>query len=333
MSFKKLGLLVVLFVTQFSFSQEGIAVYSDYLSDNYYLLHPSMAGAANCSKLRLTGRQQWFGQDDAPALQTVSFNGRIGEQSGAGAIAYNDRNGYHSQTGFKLTYAHHIMFSRDNVDLNQLSFGVNVGLVQSNLDETAFLNSGDYDPIIDGTIVQKDSYFNVDIGMSYNYLDFYAHATVKNAIETRREIYSVFENDNIRKVILNAGYTFGEEDGLLWEPSMMFQLVDQTKEKSFDINLKVYKPLEFGRLWGGLSYRRSLDGAQYRDNSGSLQTQKLQYITPILGVNYQKFMFSYTYSYLSGAVKFDNGGFHQITLGMDLFCGPEKYHCNCPAIN
>lgn len=118
MNFKKLGLLVVLFTTQFSFSQEGIAVYSDYLSDNYYLLHPSMAGAANCAKLRLTGRQQWFGQEDAPALQTASFNGRIGEQSGAGAIIYNDRNGYHSQTGFKLTYAHHIMFSRDDVDLN-----------------------------------------------------------------------------------------------------------------------------------------------------------------------------------------------------------------------
>jgi hypothetical protein len=35
------------------FSQEGIAVYSDYLSDNYYLIHPSMAGAANCAKIRL----------------------------------------------------------------------------------------------------------------------------------------------------------------------------------------------------------------------------------------------------------------------------------------
>ncbi len=333
MSFKKLGLLVVFLASQFSFSQEGIAVYSDYLSDNYYLLHPSMAGAASCSKLRLTGRQQWFGQTDAPALQTISFNGRIGEQSGAGAIFYNDKNGYHSQTGIKLTYAHHIMFSRDNVDLNQLSFGVNVGLTQSSLDETAFLKSGDFDPIIDGTIVQKDSYFNVDIGASYNYLDFYAHATVKNAIETRREIYTVYESDNIRKVILNAGYTFGEEDGLLWEPSMMFQLVNKTKEKSFDLNMKVYKQLEFGRLWGALSYRRSLDGAQYKDNSGSLQTQKLQYITPIVGINYNKFMFSYTYSYLSGAVKFDNGGFHQITLGMDLFCSPEKYHCNCPAIN
>ncbi len=329
MNFKKLGLLVVLFTTQFSFSQEGIAVYSDYLSDNYYLLHPSMAGAANCAKLRLTGRQQWFGQNDAPALQTISFNGRIGEQSGAGAIAYNDKNGFHSQTGFKLTYAHHIMFSRDDVDLNQLSFGVNVGITQSKLDETEFR---DFDPYVTGTIVQKDSYFNVDIGMSYNYLDFYAHATVKNAILSRRELYSEYENDNIRKLILNAGYTFGEEDGLLWEPSVMFQSISQTKESTFDLNLKVYKEMEVGKLWGGLSYRRSLDGAEFVQNK-IIKTQKLQYITPIVGINYQNFMFAYTYSYLSGAVKFDNGGFHQITLGINLFCKPDKYHCNCPAIN
>src|SRR6476620_5543407 len=162
MNFKKLLLLVVLFVAQFSFSQEGVAVYSDYLSDNYYLLHPSMAGAANCAKLRVTARQQWFGQTDAPAMPTASFNGSITEQSGAGIILYNDKNGYNSQKGLKLTYAHHIMFSRDNVDLNQLSFGLSVGLVQSSLDETDFLRSGDFDPIIDGTIVQRDSYFNVD---------------------------------------------------------------------------------------------------------------------------------------------------------------------------
>ena len=29
--------------------------------------------------------------------------------------------------------------------------------------------------IVDGTIVQKESYFNFDIGASYNYLDFYTH--------------------------------------------------------------------------------------------------------------------------------------------------------------
>lgn len=334
MNIKKILLLLVLFVWQISFSQEGIAVYSDYLSDNYYLLHPSMAGASNCAKLRATARQQWFGQKDAPSMQTLSLNGKIGEsdQSGAGVIVYNDKNGYHSQRGIKATYAHHIMFSRDAVDLNQLSFGMSLGLVQSSLDETEFLQSGAFDPNIDGTITQKYSYFNVDIGMSYNYLEFYTHVTVKNAIETRRRIYSEFEDDNIRKVIINSGYVFGNEEGLLWEPSVMFQLVNQTKEKSIDVNLKVYKQLEIGRLWGGLSYRRSLDGAEFRDGN-SIETQKLQYITPLVGLNYKNYMFSYTYSAVTGAVRFDNGGFHQITLGMNIFCKPDKYHCNCPAIN
>jgi len=332
MNFKKRYLALLLLLSQISFSQEGIAVYSDYLSDNYYLIHPSMAGAANCAKVRLTARQQWFGQDDAPALQTLSFNGRIGEQSGMGIIAFNDRNGYHSQTGVKVTYAHHILFSRGDYDLNQLSFGMSAGLVQSNLDETKFLESGDFDPIIDGTITQKDSYFNVDFGASYNYLDFYAHFTVKNALATRREIYTTIETDNLRKYLFSAGYVFGDSERIQLEPSFLFQLVDETKEKMIDLNLKAYKDLEFGKIWGGLSYRRSFDGAQYVDGN-SVSDQKLQYLTPIVGVNYKNFMFSYTYSHLLGDIKFDDGGFHQITLGINLFCKREKWDCNCPAVN
>jgi type IX secretion system PorP/SprF family membrane protein len=325
-------LLLSFFVYQYSFSQEGIAVYSDYLSDNYYLIHPSMAGAANCAKIRLTARKQWFDQSDAPQMQTLSFNGRVGEKSGAGIIVFNDKNGYHSQKGVKFSFAHHIMFSRDEIDLNQLSFGVSAGLIQSQLDQTEFLQSGDYDPIVDGSIVEKDSYFNVDIGASYNFLDFYAHATVKNAIETRREIYTEYESDNLRKYLLSAGYIFGNKEKILWEPSVLFQLVEKTKEKSIDINLKAYKNLDFGTLWGGLSYRRSFDSAEYL-NGNSVSNQKLQYITPIVGVNYNNFMFAYTYSQVTGDVKFDNGGYHQITLGINLFCKREKYECNCPAIN
>ena len=83
-------LLLSFFMYQYSFSQEGIAVYSDYLSDNYYLIHPSMAGAANCAKLRLTARKQWFDQSDAPQMQTLSFNGRVAEKSGAGIIVFYD---------------------------------------------------------------------------------------------------------------------------------------------------------------------------------------------------------------------------------------------------
>ena len=332
MNFKKIILALAFITTTLSFSQEGIAVYSDYLSDNYYLLHPSMAGASNCDKVRLTARKQWFGSSDAPALQTLSYNGSLGKEakSGIGVILFNDKNGYHSQKGAKITYAHHIMFSRSAADLNQLSFGLSAGLVQNQLDETTF-NLTNFDPIIAG-ILQKSSYFNVDFGASYNYLDFYAHATVKNALFQSRSIYTDYESNNLRKYLISVGYTFGNSRKLLWEPSVLFQLTDRTKEKAIDLNLKVYKTVDFGKVWGGLSYRRSFDGTQYLNNT-ELKSQYLQYITPIVGVNYKKFMVAYTYSAVTGDIKFDTGGYHQITLGFDFGCKKEKYDCNCPAVN
>lgn len=330
--YTKIKLVIVLFFISLNvFSQEGIPVYSDYLSDNYYLIFPSMAGAANCSKLRLTARKQWFDQENAPALQTLSYNGRVGERSGVGAILFNDVNGYHSQFGFKATYAHHIMFSRDEIDLNQLSFGVNVGVNQSQLDETEFQKSSDYDPAL-GNIQQHASYFNLDIGGSYNLLDFSLNAVVKNVLETRQTLYTEYESDNLRKFIISGGYIFGNPDKVLWEPSLLYQYVDKTKESALDMNFKVYKNMEMGQLWGGLSYRQSFDGAEVLNGSGT-GSQKLRYINPIMGFNYKNLMFAYSYTHLLGEIQYGNSGFHQITLGLNFLCKPQKYECNCPAIN
>jgi hypothetical protein len=163
-------------------------------------------------------------------------------------------------------------------------------------------------------------------------MDFFTHFTIKNFLANKRELYTDVESDNLSKYLWSAGAVFGNENDLLFEPSFMFQYTSETKEKAIDLNLKVYKQLEFGRLWGGLSYRRSFDGAQYASD-GSLEEQKLQWITPIVGVNYKKFMFSYTYSHIMGDVKFDNGGFHQLTLGFDIFCKDKAWDCNCPAVN
>lgn len=329
MNFKKSYFILAFLVAQFTYAQEGVAVYSDYLSDNYYLIHPSMAGAANCGKIRLTGRQQWFGQDDAPALQTVSFNTSIDEdgKSGVGMILFNDKNGYHSQRGAKLTYAHHLRFSRSTIDLNQLSFGLSTAFVQSTLDGSDFTGS---DPVIVPGTIQKDSYFNIDLGVSYHYMDFFTHVTVKNLLASqRRELYSEgFESDNLQKYLWSVGAVFGNEDRLLFEPSVMYQYIPETKESSIDLNMKVYKAMDFGRLWAALSYRRSFDSAEYPGAK-----QNLQWISPIIGLNYDKFMFSYTYSHVMGDVKFDNGGFHQITLGINIFCKDKLWDCNCPAVN
>jgi type IX secretion system PorP/SprF family membrane protein len=262
----------------------------------------------------------------------MSVNGRIGESpSGVGAIVFNDQNGYHSQSGAYLTYAHHIMFSRNTIDLNMLSFGLSAGMIQYKLDETAFL---EFDPIIAG-IEQSSSDFNVDFGFSYHFIDFYAHATVKNVL--KNEGININEQgvvyDNLRTYLFSTGNVFSRF-GSDWsyEPSLMYAYKDATKESFIDFNFKTYYDLDFGNVFAGISYRRSFDGAQYTDGSG-ISSQKLQYITPVVGAEYNNFMLAYTYSYQSNSVVFNNGGFHQITLGLNFGCKKEKYDCNCPSVN
>ncbi|MGC6438312.1 MAG: type IX secretion system membrane protein PorP/SprF [Flavobacteriaceae bacterium] len=313
-------------------AQEGLPIYSDYLTDNYYLIHPSMAGVANCNKVRLTGRQQWFGQDNAPSLQTFSINGRIGESSsGVGAIVFNDKNGYHSQTGAYLTYAHHLMFSRNTIDLNMLSFGLSAGMIQYKLDETAFV---EFDPIIAG-IEQSATDFNVDFGFSYHLINFYAHATIKNLL--KNEGVNINEQgvsyDNLTTYLFSAGNVFSKF-GSDWsfEPSVLFSYKDATEESFMDVNFKAYRDFDFGSVYAGVSYRRSFDGAQYT-NGNSISSQKLQYFTPLVGIEYNNFMFAYTYSYQANSVVLDNGGYHQLTLGFNFGCRKEKYDCECPSVN
>ncbi|MGB3142917.1 MAG: type IX secretion system membrane protein PorP/SprF [Maribacter sp.] len=321
-------------------AQEGIPVYFDYLSDNYYLVFPSMAGIGEGGKIRATARKQWFDVDDAPSLQTINAHFRIGDTpSGIGAIIFNDANGYHSQTGLKLTYAHHLrMGSQDVRVLNQLSFGLSGTILQSSLDETEF-RSVMPDPAVAG-IKLSASYSNVDIGVSYNYQEFYTHFAVTNALTgSKRNVYyrdrqdnpDQLVIDNIRRYLISTGYVFGRSEWQV-EPSILFQMTEFTKEKTMDINAKVYKDVNFGRIWGGLSYRRSFDGAQFQ-TATNFGEQRLQLVTPIVGANINNFMVSYNYSYQMGDIRFDNGGFHQITIGYDFGQTERKYDCYCPAAN
>jgi type IX secretion system PorP/SprF family membrane protein len=323
--------LVFMLISQLATTQEGLPIYSDYLTDNYYLLHPSMAGISNCNKVRLTGRQQWFGQEEAPNLQTLSINGRIGEtSSGIGAIVFNDKNGYHSQSGAYLTYAHHLMFSRNTIDLNMLSFGLSAGMIQYKLDTTAFL---EYDPLLEK--VENAVDFNVDLGFSYHFINSYVHLTIKNLLPN--DGVNVNEQglkfNNLRTYLFSLGNVFSKY-GSDWshEPSLMFAFKDETKEAFIDVNFKSYLDLDFGKLFAGVSYRRSFDGAEYSDGS-EITSQKLQYFTPIVGVEYNDFMAAYTYSYQANSIVFNNAGYHQITLGYNFGCKKEKYDCNCPSVN
>jgi len=339
MNLKKSYLLFAVLTCQFIFSQEGIPVFADYLSDNLSLVHPSMAGASNSNKIRLTGRRQWFDVDNAPNTESANLNFRTGDKVGLGGILYSDENGRFSQTGVFATFAYHLLFSRDRTDLNMLSFGISAGFIQANVDERGLDDPLDPDPVILGR-EQKYGYFNMDIGVSYNYLEWFSHFTIKNVLPTTRTLFdnsnnTILESNNQRRYIFSLGRTFGLGNNLwVLEPSVLFQATEQTEESSIDTNLKVYRRFgEIATLWGGLSYRRNLDGAEFSQTGIEIESQKLQYVTPFIGVNYKVWMVGYTYSYQSNSVVLSNGGFHQLTLGYDFGRRKERWSCNCPAVN
>lgn len=315
----------LLFLPQLSNAQGGIPIYHDYLSDNLYLLHPSMAGASICSKVRLTGRMQWFNIPDNPMLQTFSFQTHLGEsgRNGVGAIIFNDRNGYHSQKGLQLAYAHHINFGNGEY-INKLSFGIAGMFVQNQLDETSF-DPNRIDPIIAG-IVQSDWYYNLDFGLSYHVENFFFNATLKNALLTSRNMYSEYENMNLRNYVGSMGYYFGGHGSSFHvEPSVMVQYKEFYSQLITDTNLKFYFDLADDKsFYLGASYRKDWEESPYYYTNHSL--------TPIMGFKINKFTFAYTYTYDMGDVPLSKSGFHQITLGYNFNCMKQLVRMGCPEI-
>lgn len=302
-------------------AQETLPVYFDYLSDNIYLVHPAAAGIGSCAKLRITQRQQWTNNSDSPSLQTLSFHSKVGEKTGLGFSFYNDRNGFSSQTGFEGTYAYHVPLGNNFQVFNQLSFALSVVSVENSIDERTFNTN---DPAISG-IIRNSNYFNANFGMAYHYKGMSSYFTIKNLLLSDRKLLnSDFESLNIRRYIGSVGYYFFQEKSWQLEPSVLYQFIEKTKESFADFNFKAYKKLEGNNLlWFVLSYRKSFD-------KNAIQTY--QQITPVVGLNFGPFMVSYTYTQQIGDIVFENTGFHQFTLGINLWCRTPRAAA-CPNIN
>jgi type IX secretion system PorP/SprF family membrane protein len=324
----KLALLVqFIAITTSIKAQETLPIYSDYLSDNVYLLHPAAAGIGNCAKLRLTHRAQWTGSNEAPSLQTLSYHSRASAESnvGLGGIVFKDRNGYHSQIGAMATFAYHIDMGGKN--FNQLSFALSGMFAENKIDETNFILPGMLnDPVITN-LVRAENYYNADFGMAYHYKTGFAYLTVKNLLLSARDLNSSsYESLNLRKYLFSLGYFFDNENPnkIKLEPSVMAQFIEYNSSLTFDFNLKAYRKLDNDNiLWAAVSYRQGFDGNNI---------QELTQFTPIIGINLKNVLISYTYTHQLGEITFANGGFHQFTLGLDVFCKEPRLSA-CPNIN
>ena len=85
----KYAILISLLISFITRSQEiSLPIINHHLADNPYLFSAAFAGIGDCFQVRASGLQQWLGVDNAPNTQTLSFDGRLADRSGIGAMLY-----------------------------------------------------------------------------------------------------------------------------------------------------------------------------------------------------------------------------------------------------
>jgi len=325
-------LFMVILLNSFNVKSQGfIPMFNEYLSENLYVAHPAMVGVnLSGTRIQFGSRKQWFNIKEAPGTNLLTLEYKAKANSILGVQIINDHNGYHSKKSLYLTYGYRIYLNHEiwntkrsfptkNDNIKELSFGLSLGSVKYNLDQTSF-DSRIVDPLLMNNSSQQ-SYLTFDIGAAYISTHLSSQFSIKNITlnpsSSNNEESNVFNSTNFKHYLFSIQYEIYSDNGWNLEPSFLIQYLEKTKERSSDYNIKLYRIIPTGRIWIGISYRRNSVGISYEDN-GTIINQYYRHLTPILGLNYKKYVFSYHYTSNLGKPNIGASGLHYFTIGIIL---------------
>lgn len=303
----------------YGYSQElNLPVFTQYLADNDFVISPTYAGIGDNLKIRANGLTQWVGIKNAPDNQSIYADIRIGNRSGIGVSAYNDKNGNTRQKGVKFSFAHHLTL--DYKTKQYLSLGISYNINSFRIDIENFNTTYDI-PIIDPTITDDRSINNdnFDAGILYRFGPFYASLNANNLISKDTKDFDGFEPGKLLNYQLYTGYVIQNKKNkdVEFEPSIFFQLFDSDKRSSTDINFKYRRFNRKGDYyWVGASYRFLNDQFFQPLNIG-----------PMAGTQWSNLYFAYSYQITINDLSGFNSGTHMITIGLDLLKGLSNCAC------
>lgn len=289
-----------------------LPIQNQYIADNPYLISSAYAGIGDCWQARVGGFEQWIGVEGGPSTQSVSIDGRISDRSGVGAIIYNDRNGFTTQRGIQLSFAHHMTLNDYN---NQyLSFGASYKFAQLGIDISAF-NRSVPDQNVRGDLSVNNS--NFDISALYRFGKFFFSLNAVNLLQKEITEFNLDEPSIIQNYYIYTGYTFNSRRSELEiEPSVLYQNFPSDGRSTADLVLKIRKVQKTNYFWGGAMIRGIVD-----------QDFKPLSVSPMLGVKRGNLYFSYGYQINVNEIIPASTGSHLITLGFDFGC--RQSNCGC----
>ncbi len=269
---------------------------------NQMLFNPAVAGTEPYWITALSFRNQWVNIPGAPISQGLTSQLPVYKiSSGMGIAIVNDIAGQQRNTGVTLAYAWHKNFRN-----SLLSFGLNGGIVQQNLDGSKLVTpTGNYEGIIDhndpNLPVTLQSQLLPDAGIGVYYLSekfsFGASALhVLYPLLNKQEAgSSAIQYNPNAYVYLAYRQPIGNSFELM--PNVLYKT--DLSESMIDINLMCTFKSNF------------VFGASYRSN----MALKSDAIALIAGLNIsEKWKISYSYDITTSALNAVSDGSHEVVL-------------------
>lgn len=299
---------IVICTVKLSAQEVNLPQYISHMADNPFLISPSYAGIGSEFQVRLNGVSQWIGVKGAPDTQSLVIEARLADRFGGGITVFNDKNGFTSQKGLKLSLASHLILSDFHDSF--LSFGLSYNFTQFNID-TSQNNSGQTVPS------RALSSSNFDVGMLFRYEKFSISLNANNILDKKIDIFSFSEPQALRRFTLYTSYLLARiSDRVEIEPSMFIEYYEADRRSRTDMNVKVRKGINDGYVWAGLSYT-FLNDQFFNPNA----------IAPLVGLKKNNLYISYGFSINVNEVIDFNYGTHMITLGLDFNRRPSLARC------
>ncbi|WCC43862.1 type IX secretion system membrane protein PorP/SprF [Tenacibaculum finnmarkense] len=267
-----------------------------------------MSGIGSEFKVRLNGVSQWLGVKESPDTQSLIIDARLAERFGGGITVFNDKNGFTSQKGIKLSLASHLTLSQFHDSF--LSFGLTYNFVQFGID-TSQNNSGQFVSNI------SETNSNFDVGLLYRYERFSISVNANNILDKKIENLLTSEPESLGRYTLYTSYVLAViSNKIEIEPSIFIEYYESDKRSRTDLNVKVRKGIYDGYVWVGASYTSLND-----------QIFKPHAIAPLVGLKKNNLYMSYGFSIDLNKTQNFNYGTHMITLGFDYDRRPSLARC------
>jgi type IX secretion system PorP/SprF family membrane protein len=263
---------------------------------NNYLTNPAVAGTNNFYQMKVNGRYQWIGINDAPQTVSMSMYGPHQDKSmGWGGYLYNDVTGPTSKLGIMGSYAYNMSINSDI----RVSGGLSFGFLQYKVDGSKLSLGENADYSSDPAIFKStQSAFTPDatIGFYLYSSQYFVGISAHQLFGQRLKLYSdpIGVNRLRQHILVSGSYMIALNRDYQIEPGLLLKYMFKSPFQ-FELNGKVtYRK----QMWGGLSYR-------FKDSFSIL-----------IGYNYKKkYLFGYSFDYSYTGIRQYQAGSHEIMVG------------------